>query len=173
MIKKLLIALLLLIAGAVVIFFAPAVLRPTLTHETRVMINKTTDEVWDKWTDSKNMGKWIHGFKSIETISGDPMTVGSKYKIVIENEGEVFEATETIKEVVIGEKFAFELDGDIITDDVVVTLVNKGLTTELIQSETITAKGFFWKALFYWMQSSMSEQSQKNLNNLKKFIEES
>ncbi len=170
--KKLLIVLLSLILIAVVIFFAPAILKPTLTHESRVLIGKSREEVWKKFTDSENMGKWIEGFKSIETISGEPKTVGSKYKIVIEEDGNRFEAIETVKEIVENEKFVFELSGDMLTDDVVVTLVDKGLSTEIIQTETLRAKGFLYKALFYWMHSTLSEKSQSNLNNFKKFAEE-
>ena len=170
--KKLLIILLSIILVAVVVFFAPAVLKPTLTHESKVIIGKTPKEVWEKYTDAEKMGKWIKGFQSIEKISGETNAVGSKYKIVIEEDGERFEATETVKQIVENEKFAFELDGDMLTDDVVVTFVNKGLSTEIIQSETLKAKGFLFKALFYWMHSTMSEKSQNNLNSFKKFVEE-
>ena len=170
--KKLLTGLLILIIAAIVVFFAPAVMKPTLTHESRVLISKTPKDVWKKFSDSDNMGKWIEGFKSIEIISGEPNTVGSKYKIVIEENGEHFEAIETVKEIVENEKIAFRLSGDMLTDDVVITLVNKGLSTEFIQTETLQANDFFYKALFYWMHSSLSEESQKNLNNLKKFVEE-
>ncbi len=169
--KKILLAVLLLIGVLIVIFLSPSVLRPTLTHETKVTIGKPLEGVWDKFSDPGNMGKWLDGFKSIETISGEPETVGSRHRIVIEKDGRRFEAIETVKEFVPQKRVAFELDGDIMTNDVIITVDGRGNATEIIQAETIKPKGFLYKAMMYRMQSSMQEQSETNLTNLKKFIE--
>ncbi|MEZ5344832.1 MAG: SRPBCC family protein [Pyrinomonadaceae bacterium] len=172
MIKKVLIGLVVAVVLLLAIFFAPAFLVPVVTNETRVTINKPREEVWKKFMDSSQMGKWLVGFKSIETISGEPDKVGSKHKIVLEENGQRFEATETVKEVVENEKFAFELAADAIRDDITVTLINKGLTTEVVQSERVTADGVFYRAMCFWMKSWMRERSQQNMDNLKKYIEE-
>lgn len=172
MIKKILIGLLIVVIGLAVIFFAPAFLKPVITQESHVTINKPQKEVWTKFMDSSKMGKWLIGFKRIETISGAPEAVGSKYKIVLEENGQQFEAIETVKAVEENEKFVFELAADAFTDEITVTLVNKGLTTEVVQSENVKVDGIFYRAMFFWMQSWMKERSQANLNNLKKYIEE-
>ncbi len=172
MIKKLLLLSGILILFAAAVFLAPAFLKPKLDHQNTVTINKSPEDVWKKMMDTENMGKWLKGFKSIETLSGEQGTVGSKYKIVVEEEGHRFEAVETVKEVKENEKFAFILDGDVLTNDVVVTLTNKGLITDYTQAETIEGKGFFMRAMFYWMQSSFSTRSKKNLESFKKYVEE-
>ena len=136
-------------------------------------MNKPPAEVWEKFSNTDNLDKWIEGFKSIETISGEPNQVGSKYKIVIEEDGQRFEATETVKEVVENEKFAFDLESDMAKSEVEYTMVNKGLSTEVTEKITFTGKGILWQALFYWMQSSMKEKSKGNLERFKKFAEES
>ncbi|NNE99316.1 MAG: SRPBCC family protein [Pyrinomonadaceae bacterium] len=172
MIKKFLLFLLVLILAAVVIFFAPAFLKPKLNYENTVSINKPPAEVWEKMMESENMGKWLKGFKSIETLSGEPGTVGSKYKIVIEEDGNRFEAIETVTEVVEDKRFAFTLDGEVLTNDVVVSLADKGLTTEYTQAETVEGKGFLMRAMFFWLQSEFSGRSKESLESFKKFAEE-
>ncbi len=172
MIKKLLLFIVLLVFAGIAIFFAPAFLKPQLNYKNTVLINKPPADVWKKMMESENMGKWLKGFKSIETISGEPGTVGSKYKITVEEDGHNFEAIETVKEVTENEKFAFILDGDVLTNDVVVTLTDKGLTTDYTQAETVEGKGFFMRALFYWMQSSFSDRSKESLESFKKYVEE-
>ncbi len=172
MIKKILLGLLTVIIGVAAVFFAPAFLKPILNHENRVMINEPREEVWKKMMDAGKMGKWLKGFKSIETLSGEPGTVGSKYKIVVEEDGHRFEAIETVKEVIENEKFAFILDGDVLTNDVVIILADKGLTTDYTQAETITGKGIFMRALLYWMQSEFSKRSKDSLESFKKYLEE-
>ncbi len=171
MIKKLLLFLVVLIIAIAVIFIAPAFLKPKLNYQNTVSINKPHPEVWKKMMQSENMDKWLKGFKSIETLSGEPGTVGSKYKIVVEEDGHRFEAIETVKEVVENKKFAFVLDGEVLTNDVVVTLTDKGLTTDYTQAETVEGKGIFMRALFFWMQSEFSNRSKESLESFKKYAE--
>lgn len=172
MIKKFLLFLVLLIFVLGAIFIAPAFLKPQLSYQNKVSIAKSPEEVWTKMMQSENMGKWLKGFKSIETLSGEPGTVGSTHKIVIEEDGHRFEAIETVKEVEENKKFAFILDGDVLTNDVVVTLQNKGLTTDYTQSETVEGKGIFMRAMFFWMQSEFSRRSKESLESFKKYVEE-
>lgn len=172
MIKKLLIFVVILVLAAATIFFAPAFLKPSVNYQNTVSISKPPEEVWTKMMQSENMGKWLKGFKSIETLSGEPGTVGSKYKIIIEEDGNKFEAVETVKEVLENKKFAFILDGDVLTNDVVVTLENKGLTTDYTQAETVVGKGFLMRALFFWMQTEFSGRSKESLESFKRYVEE-
>ena len=45
------------------------------------------NEAWAVHQDESKLGQWLAGFKSIDLISGEVGTVGSKYKVVV-NPGE-------------------------------------------------------------------------------------
>ena len=172
MIKKLLLFLAVFVLALGAIFISPAFLKPQLNYENTVSINKTPEEVWKKMMQTENMDKWLKGFKSIETLSGEPGTAGSKHKIVIEEDGHRFEAVETVKEVIENKKFSFILDGDVLTNDVVVSLTDKGLTTDYTQAESVEGKGILMRAMFFWMQSEFSKRSKESLESFKKYAEE-
>ncbi|MFV0389941.1 MAG: SRPBCC family protein [Pyrinomonadaceae bacterium] len=171
--KKLLIFIVVFVVLAVVIFLAPAFLRPEVNNESMVLINKPTENVWQKFMNPENMGKWLSNFKRIEPISGAPETPGSKFKIVLDMEGQEQSAVETVNEVVPNTKFAFDLESDIFKDEITVTFENKGLSTEMVQTEKAYGKGLVWRAMMFWMSSTMANISQQNLENFKKFAEKS
>ena len=37
--------------------------------------------------DESKMGEWLEGYKSMEVLEGEPLTVGSKHKMIFEEDG--------------------------------------------------------------------------------------
>ena len=171
MIKKILGFLLLLIIGAVVVFFAPGVMSGDLENETRFVIDRPKDHVWKKFEDESKMSEWLKGFKSIETIEGKPRTVGSKHRVTFEQDGQVIEMIETMTAYEEGRRFALTLENEVMYSEVDVSLVDKGLSTEVVQKEKFRGQNLFWHSLFYWLKSSFVEQSKENMANFKKYAE--
>ncbi|NNE66745.1 MAG: SRPBCC family protein [Pyrinomonadaceae bacterium] len=171
MIKKILGILFLLILAAVVVFFAPGVLSGDLENETRVVVNRPKDHVWKKFEDESKMGEWLEGFKGMELIEGEPKTVGSKFRVTFESGGEEIVMTETMTAYDDGEHFAFDLENDAMFSSIDFRLVDKGLSTEVVQKEKYRGQNVFWHSLFYWLKSSFVENSRKNLNSFKKYAE--
>ncbi len=171
MIKKILLGIILLIAVAALVFFAPGVMSGDLENETRITINRPRDEVWTKFQDESKMGEWLEGFKSIEPIEGPPRTVGSKFKLTFVNDGQEIVMTETMTAYKEGEHFAFNLANDVMYSDIDIKLIDKGPETELIQKEKYHGQNVFWHALFFWMKTSMANHSEQNMVRFKKYAE--
>ena len=171
MLKKLLLGLLILIVAVTIGFFVPGLILGDIENETRVLVEKDRDHVWAKFQDESRMGDWLEGFKSIETIEKKEGVVGSTFKMKFENNGQEIEMIETMTGYKEGELFAFTLENEVMFNDVSVSLVDKGLTTEFIQKEKYHGQNVFWHSLFYWMKSSMNENSNKALKRFKKYAE--
>ncbi|MDH3492273.1 MAG: SRPBCC family protein [Acidobacteriota bacterium] len=171
MIKKILLGLVLLFVLAVIAFFTPGVFSGDLENETRVVVEKPRQDVWEKFRDESKMGEWLEGFKSIKIIEGEPQTVGSKHRITFENDGQEIEMIQTMTKFDKGEGFAFNLANDVMYSDIDVRLVDKGLVTEVIQKEKYHGQNVFWHSLFYWLKSTMAENSLRNMNSFKKYAE--
>jgi carbon monoxide dehydrogenase subunit G len=172
MVKKLLIAIFCLMATFAVIFFAPAFFAGSIEYQNTVEIPRSPEFVWQQMIEPEKLGKWLKGLKSIEVLSGSPGKIGSKYRIIVEEDGDRFEAVETVTEVQDHKKFGFTLDGDLLTNDVVVTLEPKGSGTKYTQAESVKPKGILMRAMFFWMQSWMSGRSKEDLDNFRKFVSE-
>jgi ligand-binding SRPBCC domain-containing protein len=171
MIKKILLSLLGLILLLVIGFFALGFSYPTLTSETRVTINKPRDVVWAYFVDQKNLSNWLPKVKSIENISGEPMTAGSKFKMTFEEDGREIVMTETMTEVKDKEVFAFILENEIMKANARLTFIDKGDSTEVVENNTFEGGNIFWKSLFVLMKSSMAKNSAEAYNKLKTNVE--
>lgn len=171
MLKKVLLVILVLIVAAAVIFFAPGFLAGDIENETRVTVEKPRDHVWDKFEDESKMGEWLENFVSIENIEGPPRTVGSKFKIKFDNEGEIIEMVETMTAYDEKEHFAFTLENESMYSEIDVRLIDQGMTTEIVQKEKYRGQNVLWHSLFYWLKSTIAENSLKNMQNFKKFAE--
>lgn len=171
LLRKILLVILGLAAVGIIAMLLVGYFNPNVSYETHVTINKPRAEVWRLFVDELQTGKWLTGFKSIETISGPPHTPGSKFRIKISQNGRDFEMTEVMKEYREPEVFAMTLEGDLFTDDVRMVFTDQGDKTELVQSEVVTGKNIFCKALIVFTRSYFMGGARNNLDNLKRFVE--
>ena len=169
--KKILLGLLGLIVLLVVGFFALGLIYPTVSYQTKIEINKPLDVSWNYFAEPKNMKDWMLNFKSIETISGEPNTVGSKYKISFGDGGNEIVFIETMTEYKPKETVAFKLEHTMMTDDIKMKFSEENGKTILIQDDSIAGSNIFWRSLSVLMKSSFSDSAKTNLTNLKTQIE--
>jgi ligand-binding SRPBCC domain-containing protein len=152
-------------------FLCLGFLYPILTSEARVTINKPRDVVWAYFINQKNLKDWLPNVKSIENISGEPMTAGSKFKMTFEENGREIVMTETMTEVKEKEVFAFILENEVIKANDRITFIDKGNQTEVVENNTFEGGNIFWKSLFALMKSSFQKNSQASYDRLKTNIE--
>lgn len=171
MIKKILLGL----AGFVILVVVGLLIfgwmNPHVENETTVEINKPRDVVWTYFSDPSKMGEWLPGFKKIETISGNPNEPGSKFRLTFDDQGTEMTMIETNKEVRPPEFMAMNLDHEIMSNDVEISLEERNGKTILTQKEKIVGKNIVWRILFAAMRSSMQERSEEVLTKLKQNIE--
>ena len=75
------------IASLTIIVLAIGLLKPTVSYGHEITTNKSIQEAWAVTQDESKYPQWLDGFKSIELISGEKGTVGSKYRVIV-NQGE-------------------------------------------------------------------------------------
>lgn len=156
----------------VIAFFLIGVISPQTTYENSITIEKPVEIVWDVFTDEEKMDQWLVGMQSIETLEGEAMTEGSRYRLVFVMEGEQMDITEQVTQVKENELFAFTLESDPLTSDVAIHFkpVDSN-TTELKAITTSEGKGMLWKPIITLSSSVMQQQSQQSYVKLKELIE--
>ena len=87
-----------------------------------VEVDKPIQHCWDILMDESRMAEWAIGFQSIETIEGEPMTVGSKHRMVFEERGKELVFIETVKVIDPPREFTFDLDHEVMNSTVSMTL---------------------------------------------------
>ena len=168
--------LLYIIIALVVLFFAMGLLKPKVEYGATITVDKPVAEAWAVGQDDTKYDKWLDGFKSMELTEGNKGEVGSKYKIVVNpgNGQEDFEMIETLKEIRENEYVDMHFDSEsMIFNQKMFFSEENGKTTIKTESD-VAGKGLVTKSMMavMGMFGAFEQQEQKNMDNLKKLIEE-
>lgn len=140
--------------------------------ESTITINKPVNEVWDYFMNEENLGKWLIGYKSTEAIEGEPLTVGSKHRMIFEERGREMEFIETVTAIETNREFSFHLAHKAMEANVQVLFKGEGDKTVLVQTSENKASKFMWKLMMPLMKGSMRKRQLQQYETLKKLIEE-
>jgi len=153
-------------------FFLIGVVKPTTSYQNTVTINRPAEVVWQVFTDVEKMDRWLAGMQSIETLEGEPMAEGSRYRLIFDMEGEEIAITEEVTEVREPELFAFTLESQPLTSQVEITFTALDSSTTRVDAHTLSeGNGMFWKPIITLSASVMQQQSQISYEQLKTLVE--
>lgn len=161
-----------IIAIFVIVFLALGFIKPQVTYESEIMVEKPIEESWAVLQDTDKLSDWLPGFQKIEHISGIPGTVGAVSKVYFDNNGENMIIQETITDIVPNEFISMQYESDFMDMDykLIVTTVNG--KTKIHSSTTAKGNGTISKSVMALMGSYLKQQEETNLSNLKKTIEQ-
>ena len=137
-------------------------------------VDKPIQHCWDILMDESRMAEWAIGFQSIETIEGEPMTVGSKHKMVFEERGKELVFIETVKVIDPPGEFTFDLDHEVMNSTVSMTLESVGAERTLLSNHTDgRPTKLLLKIMMPFMVPQMKKRQFQQLENLKAIMEAS
>jgi carbon monoxide dehydrogenase subunit G len=154
-----------------VIFFCIGVFNRQIHYTNTIEINASPQKSFALFADTNRMKEWMPGFQSFKKISGTDMQKGSKWKLILMQEGAAYDMTETIIEVKQGEQYSFHLENAVLTNKVDMFFKPSGSKTELTVNNTVAGNNIFWSALFFFFKSGLEEKSQMMYVSLKDMIE--
>ena len=174
---KILKYVLFVIVGLIVLFFAMGLIKPTVRYGHEITVNKPLKEAWAVSQDASKYDQWLEGFKSIDLISGELGTAGSKYKVVV-NPGEGqpdFEMIETVVSIKEFDHVDLHFDSDMMDFDQKILFSETDGQVRVKTESTVTGKGMVMRSMFALMEmfgGSFQAQEEINIEALKKVIEE-
>ena len=152
-------------------FILLGVVKPEVSYDCEITINKPIAEAWAVTQDEEKLGEWLPGFQRIEHISGTPGSVGSVNDVYFDYNGEVMSIRETITEIVPDESISMHYASDFMDMDYAMRLTAVDGKTRINSSTTAKGNGIFSKSLMALMGSGLRTQEETNLNALKATIE--
>jgi hypothetical protein len=151
----------------------PGIIKPTVSYENEVHINKPVDISFMVFTDPSKMEEWLTGFKKMEWIQGMPAMPGSLMRLTLEINGREVEITEEVLAFEWNRRFAFRLHHKKIKVDCDYTFVASDMNSKIKSSMMVQGKNVFWRTINVFMKGKMQKQNQEDLEKLKAVIEAS
>lgn len=173
MLKKILFTLLGIIGALIIGFIAIGLIKPTYEGGITVTVNAPVATTFAVFNDTASMRKWMDNFKRIENISGDQNQVGSKWKLVYDENGRDLVMTETITAFEQDKLFAFDMEDEYYKMHIEIRFEEKDGKTIITQVDKGEGKNIPARSMVAIMGSLglMQKQQQGMYNKLKDLIE--
>lgn len=155
----------------VIAFFLLGLIKPELTYECEIMVDKPLAESWAVSQDEEKMSDWLDGFQKIENVSGTPGTVGAISDVYFTTDGQEMTIRETITDIVPDQSISMVFTSDFMDMEYKLTMNSVDGKTKISSSTTCEGNGMVSKSLIVLMGNSIKTQEETNLTNLKKTIE--
>lgn len=165
---KILAALLLPFA---VTFLVIGMLSREFTYDNTVTIDRPVDHVWRVFTDVSRMKDWLLGLQGVEHLSGTPLAVGGRSKLVFVEGGEEIEVIETVTAVAPGELYVFDQEADPFTGSTEIRFTPRNGHTDLSARTTMRGRNVLWCAVLRLCTGMMTQHSDDCYAALKRIAE--
>lgn len=149
-----------------------AIFFPSVKMEERYEIDAPIKKTWDVFHDTKQMKKWLTGFKRIKVIEEKPDKIGSRYQMFFEqgeNEMYMIEEITDYKEY---EQFNFRMEHPAANTQTNISFEEKNGKTIILQHVETRANSFFFRSMLPFMQFSMKKQNTASYKKFKELVEE-
>jgi uncharacterized membrane protein len=160
-----------IITAFVVVFLATGLLIKETSYTTQITINKPVEEVFETFSNSENIKKWIPEIKSFEVINENIGKTGSSYKIVIENQGQDIEMNQRVIAYVKNEKLTLYLDAENMLKRDNYIFKEKNGNTVISVNTSCQSESYLMACMFPYFKGTFKEQDQAYLNDFKVFVE--
>lgn len=158
------------LAGIILLFLSIGLLFPSYEYQSSIVVNASPEKCWTVYHDTKKMSEWLEGFESLTLKSGEQLTLGSTYEIVITDDGHRMVMNEKIIEVNAPTKVTYELNNDALKSEFSFSFEGINSTTVTTKYK-ITGNNVLWRSILLLSKSYMSTEAKKQLEGLKNVIE--
>ena len=160
------------LAGACIVsFLLIGVFMARLDYKIAFEVNKPADQTFKAFMDVTLMSEWMTGFKRMETLSGKPGEVGSKYRLVFAEGDKDVIVDEEVIALEENELFIFSMAIDFLSGTGEFRFAeNNGKTTVTYINDT-AGKNIVYKSLLALFRSDIMERNKKDFEKLKTIIE--
>ncbi|MBT8220064.1 MAG: SRPBCC family protein [Bacteroidia bacterium] len=161
-----------IIAILAIAFILLGFIKPKLSYDCEIMVDKPVAESWAVIQDQEKLSEWLPGFQKIEHISGTPGTVGAVSDVYFDANGEQTVIRETITDIVPNESISMTYTSDFMDMDYTMNMSSNNGITKIYSSTTVVGNGAFSKSMVALIGSGIKGQEETNLVNIKKTIEQ-
>ncbi len=158
------------ITGIVLVFLSIGLLFPSYEYRSFIVVKASPEKCWTIYHDTKKMSEWMEGFESLTLKSGEPLSPGSTYEIIVTDDGHRMVMNEKAIEVSPPTKISYQLNNDVLKSEFSFSF--EGTTSTTITSKyKITGNNILWRSILFLSKSYMTNAAQEQLEGLKKVIE--
>ena len=160
-----------ILAVLIVGFILIGVVKPEITYDCEIVVNKPIAESWAVTQDEEKLKDWLPTIQKVEHISGTPGTVGAVSDVYFDADGEIMTIRETITDLVPQKSISMTYTSDFMNMDYTLNMADDNGKTKINTSTTTEGNGMISRSMMVLIAGSIKAQEETNLANLKQTIE--
>ena len=147
------------------------ILTPSISYKTSITVSASVEKAFSLFSDTSKMKDWTPGFVSISLDSGKPITQGSKMTLILIQEGQQYEMTETITTFIPHQQYSYLLENAVLHNQVDLFFISNGNSTIINVYNKVIGNNIIWRSVFFFYKKRLDEMNKEIYSNLKKMIE--
>ncbi|MBN2598601.1 MAG: SRPBCC family protein [Marinifilaceae bacterium] len=140
-------------------------------YQLETEINRPVEEVFQLFNDHNRLSEWLTEVKSFKSIAETEDKVGSKYKLMIDNDGKIVELIETLTGYKENEMLEMDFTAGWMHKYNQFSFKKSDNGTKIIAGYSIEGTNPFAKSLFLFFTKTFQEIDSTNLARFKNFAE--
>jgi len=153
------------------VFFGTGLLVKETVYTTEIEINKPVEEVFLAFTNQDLLKEWIPEIELIETIIETPNIVGSKYKMIVNKDGQKLEMMEEVLAYKLNKTITFNFTSDNMIKTDSYSFSDKGSTTILTKGSVCKSNSYIMSCMFPYFKGMLRDIDQGYLDKYKTVVE--
>lgn len=161
-----------IIIALTIVFFATGLVVKENNYKAEVLVDKSVSETFILFNDISKIKNWIPEIKSIDTIQFNSVITGSRFKMVVDNQGQEVTMEEKVLAFIPNKKVTlfFDAEGMLKTDEYVFTSKD-GKTMISMNSSFKSEDSYLLSCVFPYFKGTLKDIDQQYLDNFKAFAE--
>lgn len=144
-----------IIAILVIIFLLIGFIKPDITYDCEIMVNKPLEESWNVTQDEEKMSEWLEGFQKVEQVSGTSGTVGAVSNVYFITDEQEMIIKETITDIKPNESIEMIFESDFMNMDYTLKMASINGKTKISSNTIVKGNGMFSKSIMVLLGNSL------------------
>lgn len=155
-----------------VVFFSTGLIIKENKYTASIEVDKPISEVFKKFNDISKIHEWIPEVKSVDTLNFNPGITGSKFKMVVDNQGEEVVMEEKVLAYINDHKVTLFFDGEgMLKTDQYIFKEEDGKTNIELSSTFKSEDSYMLSCVFPYFKGTLKKIDEQYLKNFKAFAE--
>ena len=154
------------------VFLGAGILNSETGFQNSIITGAPTQEAFRLFTDTSVMKQWINGLVRVEFLEGEMNAPGTKWKLILKQDGNEFEITETMTVFEPGRRLACMFEQDLLEGGLDVRFTPSLQGTIITSATVLHGKNLWLRSLFFLGRSRLRKQSQEMYETLKLIMEQ-
>lgn len=152
-------------------FLAVGLFVPEVTVVSRTQVAAPPETAWTVFMDPTLAPQWLSHLESLETVSGQPETVGSVNRLTFLENGRRIVIDETVTAIEPARRFAFDSTGEWLVGTAEVVFSPSGTGTLIECRSDMRGRGPVWRSMFALSRASIQRRQDEQFAKLAALID--